>query len=101
MEPRLKKLEASEGIKNLSRLLSIPMATAERDTSNRKGNIMEVISVVSSCLPCTREKSGDIKETICPEKNMPRRVIAPTMTISAVITLLASFQVAALPSLLR
>ncbi len=63
IEPRLKKLEAMEGIKNLFRLFKIPMATAESDTRSRKGNIMEVMTVVSSRLPGTSEKSGAMNET--------------------------------------
>ncbi len=102
MDPRLKKLEAIEGIKNLFRLFSIPMAMAERDTRSRKGNMMEVIRAVSSCLPGTREKSGDIRETISFEKNMPEDGYSPHQNqVSAAITLLASFQVGPLPCLLR
>ena len=94
IEPRLKKLEAMEGIKNLPRLFKIPMATADSDTRSRKGNIIEVMTVVSSRLPGMSEKSGAMNETRGPENSMPARVMAPTTTIIAAITLLASFQVA-------
>ena len=43
IDPRLKKLDAMEGIKTLPRLFKIPMATAERDTRSRNGNMTEVI----------------------------------------------------------
>ena len=51
IEPRLKKLEVSAGIKNFPKVFNIPIAMAESETSIRKGNIIEVMSVVSSSLP--------------------------------------------------
>ena len=52
-----------EGIKNLPRLFKIPMATADSDTRSRKGNMMEVMTVVSSAL------AGDEREVRCHERD--------------------------------
>ena len=96
-EPRLKKLEDNAGMKNLPRVLRMPMTRAAKETSSRKGNMIWVIRMVRSDFPGIRRKSGAIRCTRWGEKNMPRRIRLPTSNEEHMMTLLARRQVRAAP----
>ncbi|EKD35275.1 MAG: hypothetical protein ACD_75C01965G0001 [uncultured bacterium] len=94
-EPRLKKLEAMAGMKNLPLVFKMPITTAESEIKTRKGNMILVSCTVSAVLPGTRPKSGARMATISSEKKIPRRVRKLKRMRKKVSTLAASRQVSA------
>ncbi len=92
-EPKLKKLEATEGTKNFPLVLRTPMARAARETRMRKGNMILVIKVVSSSFPGTVPKSGAMTPTISGESQMPAMTTRLRSRVKQKTTLLASRQV--------
>ena len=79
-----------EGMKNRWSEFSIPIIAAAAATSDRKGSITCVSSVVSSSLPGTDANLGAIKDVIGPANIMPTIASVPVMTSSALITRLPS-----------
>ena len=93
----MKNAAAAAGTPKMFRVFRIPIATAASATRRRNGNMMRVISTVSSTLPGMSANPGAIAWTMAGANHIPSNVRMPTTTASALITRLASRQAAASP----
>ena len=95
MEPRLKKLDAIAGMPNTFFALSMPMASAAKDTNKMNGNMIRVRCAVNAAF--CGSKPGTMAATRESAKTMPTMQMMPSTTAVMVATLLAKRQAAASP----
>ncbi len=85
----LKRAGESAGMPKRPSALSIPIATAAKDTSGRNGIITRVSRTVSSALPGASSKPGAIPVTIGQARITPTTTSAPRTTATKLKTRLA------------
>ena len=96
IDPRLKKLDDIAGTPKIRRAFSMPMVNAASETSRMNGYMIRSSTVVKAT--SSAENPGACSRTSASAKMMPSSTIPLMKIATSVVTLLASFQAAASPS---